>query len=195
LQEKELSLLRKALSEIAIVPDEAWMKLLPHLKVCGFKAKSHLAETGARPTEMWFIVSGFVRVFFSESNGNEYTKAFRVPGDIAAPYSSLILKTPSKVSIQACVDTSTVAIPYGVIEKLYGENPIWNHLGRRFAEIIFLEREQREWELLTMNAKERHEKFLESYGSIRGDLTQNQIASYLGISPVSLSRLLSQERT
>jgi len=168
--------------------------LAPDLKVIDFAAKSYLIEAGDLASGMYFILKGFVRVFFSGQDGNEYTKAFRLAGELAAPYSSLILNEKSKLNIQACVEIRCVFIPYDLIRRLYDLHPVWNHLGRKIAEIIFIERERREWELLTMKAQERYEKFLDLYGCIKEDIPQYQVASYLGISPVSLSRIMSQTR-
>jgi CRP-like cAMP-binding protein len=62
------------------------------------------------------------------------------------------------------------------------------------AEYLFLLRDQRESELLSLSATERYERFLREHASLGGQIPQHQIASYLGVTPVSLSRLIARRR-
>ena len=190
----EINSFRGSLSKIVNIPDDAWKMLEPHLEVKEFTSKSYLVEAGEFAPGMFYLLKGFVRVFFCDADGNEYTKAFRLSGELAAPYTSLILNEKSKLNIQSCVHVRSVFISYALIRKLFDLHPVWNHLGRKLAELIFIEREQREWEFLTLKAQERYENFLSLYASIKNDIPQYQIASYLGISPVSLSRIIGQNK-
>jgi CRP-like cAMP-binding protein len=62
------------------------------------------------------------------------------------------------------------------------------------AEQHFLAKEQREFEFLQFDVLERYNKFKDDFGPLMGKIPQHQIASYLGITPVALSRVLSKSR-
>lgn len=76
----------------------------------------------------------------------------------------------------------------------YSKHPCWQTLGRLVAEKHFLAKEQREYEFLQLDVMERYNKFKEDFGPLMGKIPQHQIASYLGITPVALSRVLSKAR-
>ena len=85
-------------------------------------------------------------------------------------------------------------LPWSELEALYTRHVCWQIVGRRFAETALLEREARAHELLTLNAAERFAGFCETHRALLPHLRSYDIASYLGITPVSLSRLRARVR-
>jgi len=85
-------------------------------------------------------------------------------------------------------------LPWSELEALYGRHVCWQTVGRKFAEATLIEREARAHELLTLNAAQRFARFCVSHRELLSELRSYDIASYLGISPVSLSRLRARER-
>ena len=68
----------------------------------------------------------------------------------------------------------------------------WERIGRCLAEIRFVEKSEREWSFLCENATERYLKFCKEHPQLLQRVSQNDIACYLGISNVSLSRIVSK---
>ncbi|MOA52811.1 hypothetical protein D3C78_1761660 [compost metagenome] len=102
----------------------------------------------------------------------------------------MITREPSYFSIQALEDSVVIEIPYELQQDLMERDHGWERLVRKAVEKLYLKKEERERQLLFLDAGKRYCAFLESYPHIAKSLPQYHIASYLGISPVSLSRLL-----
>jgi CRP-like cAMP-binding protein len=68
-------------------------------------------------------------------------------------------------------------------------NPCWNTIARKYVETLFIEKEKRERRLLSEDAATRYLSFQKDYPGLEDKIPQYQIASYLGITPVALSRI------
>jgi len=99
------------------------------------------------------------------------------------------------LSVEAVEETRLFVLDWSELEALYARHVCWQIVGRRFAETTLLEREARAHELLTLSATERFERFCASHRALLPRLRNYDIASYLGITPVSLSRLRARART
>ena len=107
MSQSEINEFRCRLSNIVTIPDDAWEMLAPDLKVIDFAAKSYLIEAGDLASGMYFILKGFVRVFFSGQDGNEYTKAFRLAGELAAVQAALAAEKVGRAADKAAYDSAT----------------------------------------------------------------------------------------
>ena len=87
-----------------------------------------------------------------------------------------------------------LAVPFKEIQKLYQRHPCWNELGRKIAENFFIVKEQREYEFLLLDAKARYLNFIHDYADLTERIPQYHIAAYLGITPVSLSRVINSTK-
>jgi CRP-like cAMP-binding protein len=87
-------------------------------------------------------------------------------------------------------DTHILTFPYSALETLYDLYPAWERFGRKVAEYLVLGLEERLVEHLMYSPEERYERLLTSHRTkIIERVPQQYIASYLGITPVSLSRI------
>ncbi len=149
-------------------------------------------RAGDIPQTIGFVVSGILRLYCVDSNGNEFTKSFCAENSFAAAYSALLLKQPSHLFIQALEDTRLLIADYSTYRSLSESHLSLQQLNCRIAESLFIKKERREVTLLLDDAKTRYLNFLEEYPGLETRLKQYQIASYLGITPVSLSRVRAQ---
>lgn len=101
---------------------------------------------------------------------------------------------PSAFSIETLEDTVLLCIRYSDWEKLLEGVLCWNIVARKVIEKIYIMKQLRERELLLEDAESRYLHFMEQYPSLHQRLKQHYIASYLGISPVSLSRIRKKMR-
>ncbi|QTH42550.1 Crp/Fnr family transcriptional regulator [Cohnella sp. LGH] len=121
--------------------------------------------------------------------GDEYNKSFCSAHDFIASYGSLLAGVPSRISIQALADSLLLTIRYSDFRSLYDRQLCWERLGRLLIERLYVKKELREREFLALSAEARYLKFLERYGHLETAIPQYHIASYLGITPVALSRI------
>lgn len=174
------------------IPEEEWLYLESITHERKVPKGEIILKAGDPATTFCFIKEGFMRMYYIDKAGNEFTKTFRDKFDIASPYAEMLQGINSRIYIQALEDSVIVTLKYQEFIDLFQRNVCWNNIGRKFAEKFFVVKERREWELLTLDAKERYEIFLEEYPGYSQKIPQFHIASYLGITPVSLSRIVKQ---
>ncbi len=102
---------------------------------------------------------------------------------------SVLTKQPSELFFQATENCQISQINYLNLEKLYKQNHKIEHIGRVMAEMQFIGEYNRRKQLLNMDALERYEYLENHQPEIFSRFALKDIASYLGITPVSLSRL------
>lgn len=109
-------------------------------------------------------------------------------GRFAAAYTDGIAGRASASWIQALQETDALAVPMRTFLRLREQNPGWERINRRVLEELYAGKEQREFQLLTMTAAERYRRLLQDVPRI-AEVAQYHLASYLGITPVALSRI------
>ena len=165
--------------------------------VCLFKTHTlskgdFFIRAGDIPQMIGFTISGILRLYYVDADGNEFTKSFCAENSFVAAYSALLLKQPSRLFIQALEDVKLLIADYSTYRSLSNSHSGLQQLNCKIAESLFIKKERRESSLLLDDAKTRYLSFLEAYPRLEARLKQHHIASYLGITPVSLSRIRSQ---
>jgi CRP-like cAMP-binding protein len=149
-------------------------------------------RAGDTPQTIGFVISGILRLYYVDSDGNEAIKSFCAENSFVAAYSALLLGQPSRLFIQALEDTRLLMIDYSAYRSLSESQASWQQLNCKIAESLFIKKERRESALLLDDAKTRYLNFLEEYPGLNERLKQHYIASYLGMTPVTLSRIRTQ---
>lgn len=178
--------------QLADIPESEWCELEQYFKVMKFKKGEHLVHAGDSTENMYIITKGITRSYYIEHEGKEFNKIFLAEYEIASAYVEILLNVPARLNIQTLEDTEVLAVSFKEIEKMYQRDRSWNEIGRKIAEVFFILKEQREYEFLLLDAKSRYLNFVRKYGTIKNRIAQYHIASYLGITPVSLSRIINQ---
>jgi len=174
---------------LAHIPKPEWEKIQTKLVKCSFKKGEIIQKMGEVPTHLFIIESGIAKSSYIKNDGKELIKTFFATHDIASGYVEVLKGIPSRVEIKALEDIEAYSFPFKTVKELYYEHPCWNAIGRVIAEKFFIIKEQREYEFLMLDAKERYISFQKTHGHIENKIPDNQIALYLGITPVSLSRI------
>lgn len=189
------AVLRKSLFQMARVPDSEWEIVRAQLTLRVLERGQCLTRIGEVATEYGWMMTGILRRFSISAEGREVVKGFVEPGRFAGDYRSLLAGVTSNQTVEAMKRSHLLVGTYSEFVKLYDRHPCWQEVGRKLAEYLFLLRDQRESELLSLSATERYERFLQEHASLVGRIPQHQIASYLGVTPVSLSRLIARRRS
>lgn len=186
--------LAEALRNYYDIPDQELDKINRLFYPSKLKKGEFFVRSGYMADSIGFILSGLLRYYYTDRNGVEYTKAFAAENDFAVSYASMLLKQPSAFSIEALEDTVLLCIKYSDWEKLLDSVPCWNIVARKVVEKVYIMKQLRERELLLEDAESRYIHFMDQYPFLHKRLKQHYIASYLGISPVSLSRIRGKMR-
>lgn len=148
-----------------------------------------LLRAGEQAHRVGFVISGGLREHYVLADGGERTKGFSLPGWFAGSLSDLISHEPSKVWIEAAVPSVLLTLPWARVRHWQETRPAWTRLGWRVAERLYMMKVEREYELLAMDAAARLEATLARWPTLEQVFSQRDIASYVGVTPVHLSRL------
>ncbi|MBP1747020.1 MAG: cAMP-binding protein [Deltaproteobacteria bacterium] len=193
-QSSYLKKLGDSMNFVADIPREEQDKLLKRLNSITIKKNEYFLRAGDVPQRIGFNVSGLMRLFYIDSNGTEFIKHFCMENTLAISFSAFLLREESKFSIQAIEDTKLLTINYKTYREILDSHVCWQIVSRKLAELLYIIKEKREYELLMNSAQERYLQFLEDYPNLEERLNNYHIASYLGITPESLSRIRTNLR-
>jgi CRP/FNR family transcriptional regulator, anaerobic regulatory protein len=143
---------------------------------------------------LYCIESGIVRAFHTQK-GKEITLYFVVEGQIFTSAYSLISQRPSFENIAALEDSILYCILRKDLYELYDTFPEMNIVGRELIELYFLELEERLNSMQFQNAKQRYKNFLNIESHLLERVSLGHLASYLGMTQETLSRIRKQQKT
>nr|WP_246032185.1 Crp/Fnr family transcriptional regulator [Leptospira fluminis] len=178
--------------KVSGMPREIWNRAEGLYSFRKLEYGDFFVKQGKVPTEFAFVFSGQLREYYLTDQGDEYIKSFCFPGEFTGSYFDLLSEHPSTCNIRALSDCLLGVANFADFTALYEEHPAWERLGRKTAEFLFIKKAKREYELLALSAEQRYESLKKAYPKIEESIPQYHIASYLGITPVSLSRIRSK---
>ncbi len=181
--------LREAINKCTQIDDKTWELLEPHIYEKSLKKQEYFAEKGKIAKDLAYVVNGNMRHYYMR-DGEEKTTYFYFENHFVAAYASCITHSPSQLTIQALTDCDLLVFPYAIMKQLYEQSHTWERFGRLLSEYLVIGLEERMTGLLMLSPEERYKNLLEgNKGKILERIPQHYIASYLGITPVSLSRI------
>ena len=191
-QERAALLARVARGSRLSLPDAEWSALERLLKPRRL-AKGELFVKPDDPAALLGIVrSGLLRFYYVDADGSQATKAFSQAGELAAAYAEMLSGVPSRTYIEALEPSELLVADYTRVSALFGRHPAWQEVARFVAEHFYITKERREYELLQLSAEQRYLLFDREFPGVAARIPQYHIASYLGITPVALSRIISR---
>lgn len=137
---------------------------------------------------VYYLISGAVYMQVETLEGNQCV-GFYTEGDYFSAYASFLTQKVSPYSIQAIENCKIAAIHYHDLQAAYQNSAQHERNGRLMSEQLFLRSNQRNVDLLCLSAEERYLKLMKEQTEVVKRFPQKLIASYLGITPVSLSRI------
>jgi CRP-like cAMP-binding protein len=181
--------LRQHLTQFVPLSDDDWSLLVPHLRLVTLARHAVFVEQGLVAADVAFVLDGMFRQYYIK-NGEERTSYFFFEDQLMGGYFSSLTGRPSLVTIEALSAGCCLTFPYAVLADLFGQRMAWQQFGRRFAEYLAVSLEERMVSLLLLSPAERYEALLASGDPrILARVPQHYIANFLGVTPVSLSRI------
>ncbi|WGD34405.1 Crp/Fnr family transcriptional regulator [Olleya sp. YS] len=156
------------------------------------KAGTILDNIGDIPNKIYLLNRGVMRSYVRLENGKEVTKSIFVPIIILASFDALINQTTSESIYETLTDCEIYEIDYITYKKLCENNLDILFFHTKFLEFLLCQNDKKHIELLTLNAKGRYLKLRKMIPNIDNLIPQYQIAAYLSITPVQLSRIRSK---
>lgn len=181
--------LNKYLNSIIKLDIDTTQVLLPSFVQKKLIKGEHFIKSSQYAKKIAFLEKGYFRGYYESPQSTEYNKHFFKAPCFIGGYASLITKSPTQISQQALTDCTIWEASYDNLTLLSLEYPKLNEMFRILAEQFFVQKEQREIELVLLNATQRYKIFQERFPTLEQLIPQYHIASYLGVSPTQLSRI------
>ncbi len=154
-----------------------------------FVRREILSRPGVVPQEIFFIERGLLRVCVTDRKGTEHTIHFALENQFIADYAAFMQHSPAMSTLKALEATDVIVMPRSAIEWGYANLQQGEKLGRLIAEYYFIYHDERIRNRYARSPKERYDLIDQVFPGIQERVPQHMIASYLGITPVHLSRL------
>lgn len=175
---------------VPALTDADWQPLADVLRPRHVARGKYFVQAGEYRPELALLLSGCCRLYYPRPDGEERTTYFFFENHLLGDYPSCLTGQPSQFCIQALTDTELVVFDYAVLRRLYDERPVYERFGRLVAEYHLLGTDARLVEQLLLSPEERYRALLASGKTkILERIPQHLVANYLGVTPVSLSRI------
>ncbi len=152
------------------------------------KRNDFLIQKGQVETKLYFVLNGTMRIFFPNRD-EEICVGFAYTDNLICSYPSFIRDEPSDYFIQVLTKSELVAISKDDLYGLFDKFPMIERTWRRIEEEALVGKIEREVELLTFTPEERYERLIKRSPHIFQLIPKKYIASYLRMSPETLSRI------
>jgi CRP-like cAMP-binding protein len=162
------------------------------LKKTHLLKKDFLVKEGQISKKIYFLEKGTCRAFYF-SEEKEITNWFMSDNDIVISVFSFFTQSPSLENIELLEDTVLYSMSYQSLQQHYQQFPQFNLHGRIITEQYYMLSEQRNFALKKQSAKQRYDLLLKQYPQILQKASLGHIASYLGITQETLSRIRKQK--
>ena len=153
-----------------------------------------LVRQGQVVTHMFFVVSGCLRSYCVDKKGKEHTLQFAIKDWWISDYTAILNNEPAQLTVESLQDTELIEFLVSDIASLRAQFPELEAIQRKNLQRHLVALQKRILNQLQLTAAERYDLFLQSYPDIEQFTPNYHIASYLGITQESLSRIRA-ERT
>ena len=163
--------------------------IIPKFKKVSFRRNDFLLKEGKTENHYWFIESGFARSFVNDTKGNDITTDFYEQGEIAIDWSSFFLRNPTRENIQALTDIVCWQLDFETFQQLFHSIEPFREQGRKKLVGSYFALKNQRVSFIADEAKERYLRLVQEKPHIIKNVSLQHIATYLGITKYSLSRI------
>lgn len=169
--------------------DSVLDQVLSKFKKVSFVKNEFLLKEGKTENDYWLLESGFVRSFVTDSKGGDSTTNFYSSGDVVIDWSSFFLRNPTRENIQALSDCVCWQLDFENFQQLFHTVEPFREDGRKRLVSSYFALKNHSLSLIADQAKDRYLELLKSKPHIIQNVSLQHIATYLGVTKYSLSRI------
>ena len=181
-------MLNQLLQHLFPVPDSIATKFFKNFERITLKRGDFLIKEADYSSSLFVIESGLVRQYAWSEKG-EFTQWIGSPGHFVTDLASFIFNVPSKWNFHCITDCTVHHLSKSEYQKLESEIPEWNTFEKAFLAKCFTAMEQRIADFICLTAEERYHHYFEQHKSTLQHVPFQYVASVLGMSPETLSRI------
>lgn len=149
----------------------------------------HIFMQGDADESLYLIQSGLLKAYYTSIDGKESVKSFLLPSDIIGSLSASYSNKHCSFSLVCLEPCHLIQVSFDVLQE-YSKKDL--AIANAMIDVLLkfaIKKEEREYEFLCLSAEERFRKLIETTPMLLERVTQNDLARYLGITPVGLSRI------
>lgn len=181
--------LRLHIQKIVSLTDSEFDFVLSHFTVRKFKKHQFLVQEGNYVNNDFWVVKGLVKACYSDMDRKEHIMQFAMEDWWVTDYQAYFNQTKATLNVSCLEDTEVLCLSLENREKICAGLHKIEHFFRKKANAGYMALQRRILSLLNNNAQERYEQFLVQYPALLQRIPKTLIASYLGVSRETLSRL------
>ncbi len=159
-----------------------------HVRIVFVKSGQMLLKEGDVCEDIYFVRSGVIRGFIKEGK-REITTWISSDNEMVTSITSLDLAIPALENIQAIENSELLVLPNNSVTYIYELFPEFNFTGRKILQQYYRDAEMRAYIIRLSNAENKYKFFLKNYSHLSNRVQLQYIASFLGISIETLSRV------
>lgn len=176
-------------SRVAPLTRKTWRAMLAPGRRQRLARGAFFSRPGESAAQFAIVLEGVLRHYYVDPKGREHVKDFSIEGDLAAPYAEMISRAPSRTYIEAIAPSELLVFEIAAFDALASRSLEVARFARALSDGYFVAKEQREYEFLQLTAEERYRQFCQRSPAVVQHVPLYQVASYIGVTPVALSRI------
>lgn len=177
------------MNSLSLLTENSWEQVKLIFSPTILKKGEFFIKEGEIAQTIGFLQNGVIRAYYETEGGKEYNKHFFTDNSFIGGYSSYITGKPNKIHQEALTDCNMLVANFDRFFHLLDSCPDIERFVRKLVESFFVQKEEREIDLVLLNATERYLNFKREYPDLDQIISQYHIASYLGVSATQLSRI------
>ena len=182
-------ILRQQIENIIEITDTEFDYIFSHFVIKKLKKHQFVIQEGENVINDYFILNGCLKSYFTDNNGKSHILQFGMQDWWITDYQAYYNQTKATINIDCIEDSELLFLSYINREKLCAEIHKMEHFFRKKTNKRNVALQQRILSLLSNNAKEKYDQLLQLYPQLFQKVPKQLIASYLGVTRETLSRL------
>lgn len=171
------------------IKPKAWNKIVDISTKKSYPKGFQLCKAGSYPKNYYFITSGIIRKYYTDNKGKEFNKLLFTDNHVAASLTALTTNSVSNFTIECLTPVTLYEVSFEKLMNIVNNDLELANIYTEMIHLFFRVLEESEIEKVTMEATERYLNFQKRFPTITNKIPLFHIASYLGITPIQLSRI------
>ena len=188
MHENLLNIIRQKIS----VSDKDAELCIEYFEPVIFPKNRIIEDEGKIPQYLYFVVSGYMRLFYYNDNGDEITSHINCPPGFITSYFNFINQTKATESVECITECELLRITKNNLDLITSKSEAFKDFSIWVFQQSIAYNENRSKELATLTAEQRYQKLIDNYPQIIHNVPLQYIASFLGMNAKSLSRIRKQ---